>query len=337
MREENSAPGLLDEWIARTRLPWPHAIVAVGGTFALLLAVCAALDGVLVELVTTDMWRNSLVGPAIVVYILTASYMLARLNDEAIGAFRELVLTDSASFDKLVFEASTLDRRKEWLSLLIGAALGLLVFQPWRSPADYFWMKLYWILGVSLSFGLLGYVVRAAVAEGDQVGRLHDQPLAIDLFNPTPLEPIARHSLGLSLAFIGGATLSLLFLGPGSLLSPGGIVIYGVTILVSVLVFFLTMMRTHRVMLEVKNQELETVRRHLAAAYNELKTRAEAERWEDMEALSDAITAWVTYEKRIEEAPEWPYTTDTLGKLVVSALLPAVAWLGQIMAELFAR
>jgi len=329
---------LLDEWIARSRLSWPRAIVAVAVVFAVLLAVCVYLDGVLADLFTTNLWRSALIGPVLTVYILVVYYVLNRFEDEAIEAFRELMLVDAATFDQLVVEATTLDRRREWLALLIGAGFGLLIFRPWDAETSFFWMKIYWTLAAISSFGLLVYVIYSSVAGGDLFGRLHEQPLAIDIFDPTPLEPIARYSLGLSLAFIGGITLSLVFVdNPRSLLNPVSFLLYGVLDLVAVVVFFLTMGRTHRVMSEVKDRELETVRHNLSAAYRELKTRAAEGRLEQMEALSDSITAWLAYEKRIEAAPDWPYTTETLRNLIASVLIPVATWLYQALQDVLFR
>lgn len=53
-----------------------------------------------------------------------------------------------------------------------------------------------------------------------------------------------------------------------------------------------------------------------------------------MEAFSDAITAWLAYQKVIENAAEWPYTTDMLRNLVASTLLPVAAWVAQMIVEL---
>ncbi len=37
----------------------------------------------------------------------------------------------------------------------------------------------------------------------------------------------------------------------------------------------------------------------------------------------------MTYEKRVEEVPEWPYTADIRRNLVLSTLLPLAVWLAR--------
>jgi hypothetical protein len=117
-------------------------------------------------------------------------------------------------------------------------------------------------------------------------------------------------------------------------LSIEGIIIYGTLTLVSVLIFFLTMASTHRVMVAAKQQKLRLVRHNLSATFEDLQERAAKGQLQDMEALSDSITAWLAYEKRFADAPEWPYTTDTVRNLLMSTLLPVAAWGAQIIVEL---
>ncbi|MFQ5855362.1 MAG: hypothetical protein ACE5LU_06955, partial [Anaerolineae bacterium] len=307
LRETKVSPTLIDEWIRWTGLPWTRAIVAVGLVLILLLLGAAYLDGVLIRPFDGYSWWDELDGPAIIVYILLVYRLLERFGLGAIEAFRPLVALDTDDFDRLLAGASVLDRRREWLAFGVGAAAGLLITRPWNLPGLFFWMTLYALLSRTLTFGLLGWVIYISLADSRRFAELHRQPLNIDIFDPTPLEPIARLSLGVSLAFIGGITLSV-FLNPDpqELLSVPGLILYGTSILVAFLVFFLNMMSSHRVMAEAKEQELKLVRRNLAAMYNELKERAAKDQLQDMEALSDSITAWLSYQKVIEDAPEWP-------------------------------
>ena len=112
-----------------------------------------------------------------------------------------------------------------------------------------------------------------------------------------------------------------------------GILIYGTLTLVAILLFFLTMANTHRVMVEAKEQKLRLVRRNLSATFQQLQEQSEVGQLRNMEAYSDSITAWLAYEKRLEDAPEWPYTSDTVRNLLMSTLLPLAAWGAQILVE----
>jgi hypothetical protein len=335
MRKAKIAPALVNEWIERTGLPWPRAIAALGLVLILLLVSAIYLDhGVLPNPFSGGFLRD-LEEPTAIVFILLAYRLLERLGNGAIEAFRPLMAIDDDDFDQLLAGASPFDRRREWLAMGIVAAAGLLLNRPWNWGGPHaFWWKLWGMLATILAFGFFGGLIYRSLAYTRLLTELHRQPLDIDILDPTPLEPVARFSLGISLTFIGGTTLRLLFNpDPRELLSIQSLIIYGTMILVSVLVFFLTLMSTHRVMAEVKERELKLVRGNLSAAYQEWKEQNAKGQLQDMEALSYAITAGLAYRKVIEEAPEWPYTTGTLRNLLMSTLLPVAAWIAQVLVE----
>lgn len=317
------------------RLSQPRALVALSLLFILLLMGAAYLDGALALLLDSSFLRGALIGPALFIYTLAAFRFLRRFGEGAVEAFQPLVAMDDEDFDRLLAEASHVDPRREWLVLGLGAAFPWVMSEPWSWSDGFSWVQLHGLFSSTLMFGLLALFIYRSLAETRLFAELHRQPLNIDIFDPMPLEPIARSSLASSLAFLGGITISLLLLPYREwLLNIQSFIIYSTLILVAILVFFLTMMSTHRVMAEAKERELKSVRHHLSAAYQELKERAAQGRLQDMNALSDSITAWLAYEKRIEEAPEWPYTTDTIRNLVMSTLVPIAAWAVQIVVEL---
>jgi hypothetical protein len=332
---------IVDDLMERTRLSRPQAAITVGLVLILLLAGAVYLDGLRARpfdrYSLSDGWnevRDQLNRPAIIVYILLTYSLVKPSHDRAIEAFRRLLDVDDDGFDRLVAETPPGSRRGEWLALGIGAVAGLVIYRPWNLPDPLFWTKWYALLAVTLMYGLIGWIIYVSLGGSQLLAELHRQPLKIDVFDPTPLEPIARLGLGVSLAFIGGITLNVLFdPDPQDLTSVDGLIFYGASMLAAVLVFFLTMMSTHRVMAEAKEQKLKLVRRHLADAFEELQQRAAEAKLQDMDALSDSITAWLAYETRIKKAPTWPYTTDTLRNLLVSTVLPVGARAARIMVE----
>ena len=332
---------LVDDLVERTRLSWPQAAVTVGLVLILLLGGSVYLDGLRARPFDGYSWsewwhevRDELNRPAIIVYILFTYSLVKPSHDGAIEAFRRLLVVDDDGFDRLVAETSRGSRRGEWLALGIGAAAGLVIYRPWNMPDPLLWTKLFALLTVTLMYGLLGWIMYVSLGASQVFAEMHRQPLNIDVFDPTPLEPIARLGLGISLAFIGGITLNVLFSpDPRNLTSADGLIFYGASMLAAVLVFFLTMMSTHRVMSEAKEQKLKLVRRHLADAFEQLQQRASEANLQDMEALSDSIAAWLAYETRIKKAPVWPYTSDTIRNLLASTLLPAAARAAKIVLE----
>jgi hypothetical protein len=334
-------PILIEELAERAGLSGPQAAITMGLVLTLLLGGAVYLDGLRARPFDRYSWpdwwhgvRDELDRPAIIVYILLTYSLVKRSHDRAVEALRGLAVVDDGGFDPLATESSRTSRGGEWLALGIGAAAGLCVFRPWNLPDPLLWTKWYVLCTVTLMYGLLGWIIYVSLVGSQVIARLHRPPLNIDVFDPTPLEPVARLGLGIALAFIGGITLSVLFNpDPKNLLSLEGWIFYGASMLAAVLVFFLTMMSTHRVMAEVKEQKLKLVRRHLADAFEELQHGAAEAKLQDMEALSDSITAWLAYEQRIKKAPTWPYTTDTLRNLLVSTVLPVGARAAKIIVE----
>jgi hypothetical protein len=337
------------------RLSAPRVVASILIVFVLSLAGLGLMGGIPVPRLAGRFWIGRLMHAALFGYLLLAHRFMCQFRDGAIDAFRSLVSWSDEKFDEMLAQSSARNSPREWMALVAGAVFGLLLMGPWRArpmpqlqpatgslqlpgqlarsgPSG--WMTLYAILTALLAFGLLGWIIYRALADARLFSDLHRQPLKIDIFDPTPLEPVARMSLSVSVALIGATTLPLILTqDPQSLLRPIPMIINVTLIVVAVIVFFLMMASTHRVMAEAKEQKLKLVRDTLSEMFQKLEARTAAGELHDMEALSDSITAWLTYKKQVEEAPEWPYTTDTLRNLLISTLVPVVAWTAQIIVE----
>jgi len=167
------------------------------------------------------------------------------------------------------------------------------------------------------------------------LNRLIRHNLNLDIFNTGALTPIARSSLGFSIAIIGGISLSLVFQTQDDLLMWNNITIWVILVCFAVLLFFLSMWSTHSTMVEAKKRELDLVQKHLKAASSELKERAEDGSLKGTEELSSSITAWVNYERRIKEVPEWPYNASIIRRLAVSTLAPVAVFLIKVFSRLW--
>jgi hypothetical protein len=317
---------LLEELVERSGVSWRQATVVVGLALILLAVGAAYLDGLLSGPFNADLWRSGMSAPVLIAYVLLIQPPLRRLRDGAIEAFRPLVPVDDDDFRRSLAKASLFSRRREWLAMGIGVAGGLLAHQPWDYSGPFWawgsvWLPLYGLLSGVLLYGLLGWFIYHALSSTRLFSGLRRHTVEINVFDLGFLEPIGRWSLGIALAFIGGDTLSLLFLSWPTI-DTETIIIYIPLILAPVLVFFLNMRSTHDIIVEAKGRDLRMVRDSLAAGSQMLRNRAEKGQVEEMEALLDSFTAWVTYENRVKEVPEWPYTESIMRRLVVSMLLP---------------
>ena len=101
---ESFAPSLFSRLIGRRRSPW--VTVGIGLLLTLAPLIAAALDGVLDDFFREGYWRLSFLRPAVIVYILAVSPVLARLSTEALRSFRPVVQTDDERLALVVAEAS---------------------------------------------------------------------------------------------------------------------------------------------------------------------------------------------------------------------------------------
>ena len=335
---------LLEELIDQSRLSERQMAAVVGLVLILFLVGAAYLAGVLSDPFDIDFWRAGLLYPAIIMYILGSLPILRRLRDNAIESYRPLVELDDDDFERLLAEAPMFNRRLEWLALCSGVVVGLLLLRPcdytglsrtWSSlGARSEWLVLYVLIAGGLWSGLLGLGVFSSLASIRLFNRFQQHKVDINIFDLKPLEPIGHWSLGIALVFIGGSVLSLLFF-PQPTPNVETLVLYSMLILTPVLVFFLNMLSTRQAIVAAKKLKLDMARENLATASQALEAVGAKDQTALTKAQLDSIAAWVTYEKRVKEVPEWPYTSEIRRNLALSTLLPLAVWFLQQLANDF--
>jgi hypothetical protein len=333
-RTEKAQESLLARLITGELCPWSRLVVAL----LLLTAplVLARLDGVWDGFLSQGYWRISLLPTGVIVYILVASRILARGDFRVVEAFRPLALMERDAFEALVNQASQLGGRWEILASGVGGAFGLLVGRSWLPDRELLFLATYLTVAAGLMFGLLGWVIYASVVSTRLSARLHRQPLRIDIFDITPFEPIGRQSLAIALVFVGGIALSTVLGGGwGGLYVWQNWVVYPLLAVVPILVFFLNMRDTHRLLAAEKKAELEAVREKIVSASRTLMERMAAE--ESTGTLGAEINALAVYEERVQAARTWPYDTSMLRTLFVSVVVPGGAALASFLSDVLLR
>jgi hypothetical protein len=314
------ATSLLESLMSRQK-PWMTACISL--LLILVPPVCAYLDGEWDSYIGEGVWRIAYLPVAVIIYILIVAPLMARMDANVVESFRPLVLIDDAEFDRLVAEASPISPLREMLAFGVGAAFGL-----WAGLAgfsrDAVWLSLSFTLFSSLMFGLLGWTIYGAVAGTRLISELHRQPLRIDIFDIEPFEPIGRQSLIIALVFVGGLLLSVLFgLGRRDFLAWPNWLVYIFLGLVPVVVFFLNMRGTHRVLAAEKKRQLKAIEGIILQSCRTLLARIHA--GQDTGTLGDEINALVAYEQRLQAARTWPYNTAMLRTLFFSVIIPGGA------------
>ena len=319
-----------------TRLSRPRVLIPLGVGLVLLPIALAFIDGVQ-TLFFSDLWHALLVQPVVIIYILLIAPFLRRAGERVIAGLRPIVLLTDEEFDRLLAEKSHIDPRGELVAISIGVLVSLFTRSIWSFELDAPWIQVYHTTATVVMYTALVWVIYLGLA-GPRLNRtLLRQPLQVDIFDIRPFEPIGRESLLSALAFITGATIAMIFVVSHELvLSFENLVVYGFFALVTVLVFCLNMFNTYRVLSQAKNQELDYAQEHISLAYQILKHKAQQE--EDIRDIVADMSAWVTCKERISKVRTWPQSTEIVGKLLASALMPvgvaALRYVGTAMLTL---
>ena len=319
-----------------SRLSWRATASIIAIVLVLCIFLVTYLSDTSSHLLEWEFLRGLLEGPVLIIYILAIYPFMWRLRNQALQAFKPILHLDNSAFTRLAAEVTTPKRRWEWTSVLIGVGVAFALGQPWNLPwgPGELWWSVYLVITSALMNGLLAWLIYDTLTGAVRINRLSRRDLKLDIFDTEILTPIARWSLGISLAFIGGISLSLVFGTQESLLRWQSITMYVILVCVTVLIFFISMWSAHGAMARVKRRELQLVQQHLRVASSKLKERAADGRLEGMEKLSSTITAWVNYERRVKEAPEWPFNAGIIRRLMASTLAPVAVFLIKVLSRL---
>ena len=304
--------------------PRPVWLTIVISLLLLLVPFGAALaDGIWDAFLSQGSWRPFLMAPVVISYILIVSHWMAKSDSDLLKAFRPLVLIEDEAFDRLARDASRIHPAGEGIALLLGALIGLGMSLPWLKSMDTFWLRLYVPISLSMMWGILAWVIYYSMASTKLVTALHRQPLKVDILDTKPFEPMGRYSLVISLVFVGGIALGIVFgLDVKNIFAWQSWVINLPLLGVPVIVFFLNMRETHRLLAAEKKQQLQAVTKKIRLVSQVMQSNITRE-----ESLGDTaieFTALVAYEARLRTASTWPYNTGMLRTLFFTLLLPLV-------------
>ncbi len=231
MSEESRHNDLLQELLRQTRLPWYGATALIAAVLLLSLVLAAYLDGVFSRPFEWSVWRGGLQPPVIITYVLVIYPLMQRLWDRAVRALAPLLDLDESSRNDILNSLYARNHRWEWLAVFLGASFWVALSQPWNWVGD--WMEIYSLAVQITMFGLLGWLVNGGLTNTRQLTRLNHH-VKLDIYNPGLMAPVAQWSLGISLAFVGGITISVAFQPTQSLLEWQTIVTYAVLLSVTI-------------------------------------------------------------------------------------------------------
>jgi hypothetical protein len=306
-------------------------LLGIFALFIISLVFAVILDGDIDEYRQDFSWRGLLIPPTIIVYILTIAPFMSRMETRVMVSLQNIFI-DKSAFQELVKNTSTIKPINEIIAIGLGSIVGTI--SAFASiDGEISWVSVYWLITNILLFALLTWTIFISINGTRLISTLLRQPLHVDPFNTSPFEPIGRQSLMIAVVFIGGITISLMFIGIDlpSLNKTMLWLDYILLAIVPMVLFFLNMLPTKQVLANAKNQELAAVCDQLQKSCRKLLRLMDAGVEETH--LPEKISALSIYEKQLKETPTWPYNTAILRTLFFSVLIPVGTLIGRIVLE----
>jgi len=225
-------------------------VVLLAVVLLALLVGSALLDRITFGQMDWEFWRGSVQSPTIIIYIVIVSPIINGYWNRAVNTLLPLIKENKLK-EKLITDLTKNDRWRESSAALVAIGAIVAISHDWEGWPDG-WFEWYRLVTQFTMIGLLGWLVYTGLRGVRNLTRLTRSIQDLDIFNLELLSPVARWSLGVSLAFIGGITISLIFVPYDSLLNAISISVYSVLIFTTILIFLSSMLSTHNAILRVK-------------------------------------------------------------------------------------
>jgi len=314
--EDRSLLAQLDTFLGPRYIPF---VVVLALALALLLVLAAYAQAGSWQRVGPGLWMLGL-DPVILVYILVVHPFMQRRSQRAMHSLEALAPHAGAAG-----RPQPAGRRGEWAALLLGALVGLAVAH--RVPGVEGWLRLYSQATSALMFALLAVTIYGSVLRSRRLAARARAGLQLNVFDGHLLTPFAQWGQSLSLVFVGGISLSLLFQSYQSLRSIEGVIIYGSLVVVALTLFFMSMWTIHVALARAQDQELATVRRDLAAAREALLRHRAGASAGAVQDLYFPVVVLGVYEQQVLNASTWPFNPAIVGRVFASAGAPLGVYL----------
>lgn len=196
----------------------------------------------------------------------------------------------------------------------------LLLFQPWRWPADYAFPLVGLVFLGWFIFRFMLLLVWTSLAISRTAKNIHD----IDLLDAASVKPYAQQGVRSSLLAVISLSISAnLWLDPNS---PSVATFTTLILLVAaaVLALILPTWGIHQCLKSSKQKELRLIRKSIASR-RDPETRS----------VDDAqqLCADLAMERRLNEVSEWPFDAGSYGRVALFVFLGFGSWVGAALVE----
>ena len=180
--------------------------------------------------------------------------------------------------------------------------------------------------------GLFSWLLARTIAHDLGVSgvfsRAAERHAEIELFDLTPLTPLAGRGLQSALLIVLGISLLSLFLGTGDP-SPMVPVIQTATVLLAAFALVLPSLGVRRRVRAAKRDELA----HLSAELRAIRAQGAATEGPKRREIESHLATLLALKQHAGAAREWPFDLGTLGRFLLYAVIGVGSWLGAATVE----
>ena len=322
---------LFDRTVARPRPLW-MTLVLVLLVYLPTLAAITSLG--LAEFAGNPGNRSLLAAPTVIAYVLLLGPILRPLESAVVRSLRPILLVADEELARIVERAATVSPWHEIAAIACGLVFAAFIIGGPPGPGEA-WPSYVVMATGYVMLGLLGWAAFLSIAATRVVNTLLRLPMQVDPLDREPFEAIGRQSLALALTFVGGITIGLIMgnYGSAALLNPRFWLLFLPLSLLPLLVFYLNMRPTHRILSAARNRALAVVQLQLRRSFPSLLERMQ--KGEPTGNLPWEVNALVAYEKELQEVSTWPYNPATLRTLAASVLFPVATLLARRVFEVY--
>jgi hypothetical protein len=292
-----------------------------------------AHDSARLEMMPPDaeLARWAIVG--LVAYIVVTSTLLRRTWRRALTQLRSVVRISSDEFAAYEARLRLPELRVDMLLLGVATAATLMVFAVFGSPVgggsggvSALPASPLAAVAVLVGYSIFGWValrlVYTTVRSARVLRQLAGEPLDINVFDTSNLEPFGR--VALAVAFAPTGIMLILLAGLGT---PQTVLGWAVLLLASsaaLLALLLPLLGIHRRMADAKDKTLADLADRLTALYDEM-ARTPLSDATALARLGDAAGAYIPLRNEVQEMTAWPFrNTAAFGRAVLVASAPLI-------------
>jgi hypothetical protein len=270
------------------------------------------------------------------VYALLIGYATAalayarRAHGATLRALRPALRCDDAEFSALQRAVLGFDTAAlRWTGLLWAIGATAATYFTTDAARRFSQPALLWILWQNaLSFWLLARTIAHDLRVSQVFSGAVERHAEIELFDLTPLTPLAGRGLQSALLIVLAVSLFSLIFGAGDI-SPLVPVIQTSTVLLAAFALALPSLGIRRRIRAAKHQELARLSAKIRAARAQ-RAAPEGPEWPEIESRLATLLA---LKHHAEATREWPFDLGTLGRFLLYSVIGVGSWLGGAAVE----